>query len=189
MPLARKLTAPISTSASSDLSGRPFKIEVPILEVPDFDPCDIRAPCQGPFPPEIFALYLHNITLRLRLVLGRHTKNDAPYDKFAATGDARLYRAEFKYSSQAGQAMLVRLPPLDCGVSRLKFAQSAHFNSNSHVPFIVGGVQYGVFKTAGCLSESFLNVFNAGPQSPRVPANSLAAGIRTGSHWQLLCST
>lgn len=63
-------------------------------------------------------------------------------------------------------------------IAQLQFAQSAEFNSKSLVPYTVGGVQYGVFKTADNLS--FLNVFNAGHEVPAYqPALALQAFIQT----------
>ena len=72
-------------------------------------------------------------------------------------------------------------------VSRLKFAQSANFNSKCLEPYTVSGVQYGVFKTAGNLS--FLNVFKAGHGvSAYQPVLSLQAFMQTLGR-RPLCST
>ena len=55
------------------------------------------------------------------------------------------------------------------------------------MPYTVGGVQYGVFKTAGKLS--FLNVFNAGHAVPAYqPILSLQAFVQTLSQQQLSCT-
>jgi hypothetical protein len=63
-------------------------------------------------------------------------------------------------------------------ISQLEFAHSTDFNSKSLVPYTVGGIQYGVFKTAGKLS--FLNVFNAGHEVPAYqPVLSLQAFMQT----------
>ena len=76
---------------------------------------------------------------------------------------------------------------LQAVISQLKFAQSAHFNSKSLVPYTVNGVQYGVFKTASNLS--FLNVFKAGHEVPAYqPVLSLQAFMQTLSQ-RPLCST
>ena len=53
---------------------------------------------------------------------------------------------------------------MEAAISQLNFPQSAAFNSMSLVPYTVGGVEYGVFKTAGSLS--FLRVSNAGLKVP-----------------------
>ena len=125
---------------------------------------------------------------------------------------AQWYRAAFKFSS--GQVMLVGTLSFDyfvrsmlmfffllsthadwiCNtagvqavVANIQFAESAHFNSASLVPYTVNGVQYGTFKTAGKLS--FLNVFKAGHEIPAYqPIVALQAFIQTISQ-QPLSST
>ena len=72
-------------------------------------------------------------------------------------------------------------------ISQLQFSQSSAFNSRSLVPYTVGGVQYGVFKTAGKLS--FLNVFNSGHQVPAYqPVLSLQVFVQTLSQQPLSCT-
>ena len=63
-------------------------------------------------------------------------------------------------------------------IAQLQFTQSAEFNSKSLVPYTVGGVQYGEFKTAD--NFSFLNVFKAGHEVPAYqPALALQAFMQT----------
>jgi carboxypeptidase C (cathepsin A) len=63
-------------------------------------------------------------------------------------------------------------------LTQLTFPESTTFNSKSLVPYTVGGVQYGTFKTAGKLS--FLNVFGAGHEVPAYqPVVSLQAFTQT----------
>ena len=72
-------------------------------------------------------------------------------------------------------------------LSQVQFAQSAEFNSKPLIPYTIGGVQYGVFKTAGTLS--FLNVFESGHQLPAYqPFLSLQAFMQIMSQQPLSSS-
>ncbi|KAH9169517.1 hypothetical protein EDB89DRAFT_2231230 [Lactarius sanguifluus] len=121
---------------------------------------DLRASSQDRFPPRPTSLTFRTPLSSLRSVLNTYTKEcpDAPYDKFAATGGARSYSAAFKYSYASGRVTLTGITTagVQAVISQL------------------GGVQYGVFKTAGNLS--FLKVST---QATKYQPNSLAAGIRT----------
>ena len=76
---------------------------------------------------------------------------------------------------------------VQAAISQLHFPQSSEFNSRPLVPYTVGGVQYGVFKTAG--KVSFLNVFNAGHHVPAYqPILSLQAFVQTISQQPLSCT-
>ncbi|KAI9447571.1 carboxypeptidase S1 [Lactarius indigo] len=175
------------------------KIEAPIIEGPDFDVYDLRAPSKDPFPPETYVLYLHNVTLQAQIGARQTYQEcpDAPYYKFAATGDdARTFLSTLSTVIQSGIQVLIWVGDADwiCNtggvqavISQLQFAQSREFNSKVLVPYTVRGVEYGVFKTAGNLS--FLNVFKAGHKVPAYqPAVSLQAFVQTLSQ-QLLHST
>ncbi|KAI9457975.1 carboxypeptidase-like protein S1 [Lactarius psammicola] len=175
------------------------EIAAPIIEGADFDVYDLRAPSKDPFPPETYVSYLQNATIQSKIGAQQVYQecSDAVYSKFAATGDdARTFLSTLNTVIQSGIQVLIWEGDADwdCNtagvqavISQLQFSQSAEFNSKSLVPYTVGGVQYGVFKTVRNLS--FLNVFNAGHKVPAYqPVVSLQAFIQTLSQ-QPLCST
>ncbi|KAH8980275.1 carboxypeptidase S1 [Lactarius akahatsu] len=93
---------------------------------------------------------------------------DAPYDKFAATGDGKKaahvqLSAHPSHTPDAHTFLSTLSTFIQCGIQVLIWAGEADRDCNtagSLALYTLGGVQYGVFETAGNLS--FLNVFNAG---------------------------
>ena len=64
-------------------------IEGPLSEVADFDVYDIREPSKDPYPPETYVDYLQSSSV-MSAIGAKSTYTecpDAPYEKFANTGD------------------------------------------------------------------------------------------------------
>jgi len=68
-------------------------IEGPLSSVADFDVYDIRAPSNDPNPPETYVTYLQSAAV-VKAIGAKSTYGecpDAPYNKFANTGDGSLF--------------------------------------------------------------------------------------------------
>ena len=65
-------------------------IEGPISEG-NFDVYDLRAPSNDPFPPETYVSYLQQSSIQTKIGAQQLYQEcpDAPYEKFASTGDGR----------------------------------------------------------------------------------------------------
>lgn len=66
-------------------------IEGPLSSVSDFDVYDIREPSNDPYPPETYVTYLQTASV-VAAIGAKSTYQecpDAPYNKFAATGDGK----------------------------------------------------------------------------------------------------
>jgi carboxypeptidase C (cathepsin A) len=68
-------------------------IEGPISESGNFDVYDIREPSNDPYPPETYVTYLQSSSV-VKAIGAKSTYQecpDAPYNKFAKTGDGKLF--------------------------------------------------------------------------------------------------
>jgi carboxypeptidase C (cathepsin A) len=70
-------------------------IEGPLSQVADFDVYDIREPSADPYPPETYVSYLQSSAV-MSAIGAKSTYAecpDAPYEKFAATGDGSPFHS------------------------------------------------------------------------------------------------
>ncbi|KAF5714046.1 carboxypeptidase D [Fusarium mundagurra] len=164
-------------------------IEAPLEKLADFDPYDIRAPGNDPFPPETYNNYL--TTPSVKKAIGAQTDyqecGDESYDKFIKSGDrgrsflptlSKVIDSKIQVLIWAGDADWI------CNwmgnYRALNSIAPQSFVSAPLKPFTVVGKEYGEFKTSGNLS--WLRVYGAGHEVPAYkPEAALAAFIATMS--------
>ncbi|KAF8273258.1 putative carboxypeptidase S1 [Lactarius quietus] len=158
-------------------------ITAPISE--NFDIYDI-VQTDYAFPPATYVNYLQDSEIQARI--GAHFINSGDY--------ARSFLAVLSDVVQSGLQVLLMAGDRDwiCNtdgvqavIAEMEFDQSTELNSAPLIPYTVGGVQYGTYKTAG--NFTFVNVFEAGHQVPSYqPAFALQAFTQTINQ-QTLSST
>ncbi|KAA8568289.1 hypothetical protein EYC84_007325 [Monilinia fructicola] len=156
----------------------------------NFDVYDIREPSNDPYPPETYATYLQSAAV-VKAIGAKSTYQecpDAPYEKFAATGDdSRSFLSTLSSVVQSGIQVLIWAGDADfiCNwfgglatANAITYPSSAAFNAAAVANYTVNGVAGGTFKTAGNLS--WLRVFGAGHEVPYYsPALALQAFKQT----------
>ncbi|RAK79377.1 putative carboxypeptidase S1 [Aspergillus fijiensis CBS 313.89] len=151
-------------------------IDDPIMESGDWDVYDVREPSDDPYPPETYYYYLNNAAVQ-RAIGARQNYSecpDAPYYKFAATGDGtRSFLATLSDVVQTGINVLLWAGDADwiCnwiggfGVANaVEFAGQMAFQNKTLQPYKVNGTEKGTFKTVG--NFTFLRVYEAGHEVP-----------------------
>lgn len=147
-------------------------IENPLYSSADFDPYDIRSGSNDPEPPANYVKYLQTSSV-VKAIGAKSTFQecpDAPYNKFAATGDSpRSFLDELSDVVSANVTTLIWAGDADwiCNwygvfdvVNSVTYSGSAAFKAKALSPYKVNGKEGGTFKTEGNLS--FLRVYAAG---------------------------
>ncbi|KAF7910027.1 uncharacterized protein EAF01_003745 [Botrytis porri] len=193
LPLLKECTSTTGTnSACVNADNVCYNdIEGP-LSSGNFDVYDIREPSNDPYPPENYATYLQSAAV-VKAIGAKSTYTecpDAPYEKFAATGDdSRSFLPTLSTVVQSGIQVLIWAGDADwiCNwfgglatANAITYASSAAFNAAAVANYNVNGVAGGTFKTVGNLS--WLRVFGAGHEVPYyTPALALQAFKQTMS--------
>ncbi|RDW89147.1 hypothetical protein BP6252_01179 [Coleophoma cylindrospora] len=165
-------------------------IEGPLSSISDFDVYDIREPSNDPYPPETYVSYLQSSAV-VAAIGAKSTYQecpDAPYEKFAATGDnPRSLLSTLSTVVQSGITTLIWAGDADwicnwfgglASANAITYSGSTAFNAKAVTNYTVNGVAGGTFKSVGNLS--WLRVFGAGHEVPYYqPALALQAFKQT----------
>ncbi|KAF2734505.1 putative carboxypeptidase S1 [Polyplosphaeria fusca] len=151
-------------------------IEGPLTNSGDFDVYDIRAPSNDPEPPQNYVKYLTTASV-VKAIGAKSTYQecpDAPYNKFASTGDGpRSFLDELSSVVSTNLTTIVWAGDADwiCNwfgnlavANVVDYPGNAAFASKALAPYKVNGKEGGQFKTEGNLS--FLRVYAAGHEVP-----------------------
>ena len=150
-------------------------IEGPISEG-NFDVYDVRAPSNDPNPPETYVTYLQSTAVQNAIGAKQKYQEcpDAPYEKFANTGDdSRSFLATLGQVVQSGIQVVIWAGDADwiCNyeggfnvVNAISWSQQATFAKTALKSYTVNGAAGGLFKTLGNLS--WLQVYAAGHEVP-----------------------
>ncbi|KAK0512578.1 hypothetical protein JMJ35_004595 [Cladonia borealis] len=142
----------------------------------DFDVYDIREPSNDPYPPETYSTYLlqPSVTSAIGAKATYTECPDAPYEKFASTGDdSRSFLSQLSTVIQSGIQVVVWAGDADwicnwfgglAAANAVTYAGSSAFNAAPLEPYTVNGTEGGTFKTVD--NFSFLRVFGAGHEVP-----------------------
>ncbi|KAI9730445.1 MAG: hypothetical protein M1818_008140 [Claussenomyces sp. TS43310] len=151
-------------------------IEGPLSETADFDVYDIREPSNDPYPPATYSSYLAKASVTKAIgAKATYTEcPDAPYNKFATTGDnSRSFLSELSAVVKSGVQTLIWAGDADwicnwfggqAAAEAINFSGQPTFKAAALAPYNVNGTQGGTFKTQDNLS--FLRVFGAGHEVP-----------------------
>ena len=151
-------------------------IEGPISNSGNFDVYDVRAPATDPNPPETYVAYLQSAAV-VKAIGAKSTYAecpDAPYNKFAATGDdSRSFLATLSAVVDTGLTTLIWAGDADwicnwygglSSANAISYSGHTAFAAAALAPYTVAGTQTGTFKSVANLS--FLRVFAAGHEVP-----------------------
>ncbi|KAF1994320.1 putative carboxypeptidase S1 [Amniculicola lignicola CBS 123094] len=165
-------------------------IEGPLANIADFNVYDVRARSNDPEPPQNYVTYLTNAAV-VKAIGAQSTYQEcpnAPYNKFAATGDnPRSFMNQLSAVVASGVTTLIWAGDADwicnwVGVAdvadAISYPGQAAFTAKALAPYKVNGVEGGTFKTQGNLS--FLKVYEAGHEVMYYqPALSLQVFVQT----------
>ncbi|KAF2258268.1 putative carboxypeptidase S1 [Lojkania enalia] len=165
-------------------------IEGPISSTGNWDVYDIRAPSNDPEPPANYVAYLRQSAVT-RAIGAQSTYQEcpnAPYNKFASTGDnPRSFLSQLSEVVASGVTTLIWAGDADwiCNwfgvldvANAIKYPSQAAFTTKTLTSYKVNGKEGGSFKTEGNLS--FLRVYEAGHEIMYYqPELSLQAFIQT----------
>ncbi|MCJ1452027.1 hypothetical protein MMC28_002367 [Mycoblastus sanguinarius] len=142
----------------------------------DFDVYDIREPSNDPYPPAQYSSYLlePSVTSAIGAKATYTECPDAPYEKFASTGDdSRSFLPELSSVVQSGVQTVVWAGDADwiCNwfggldaANAVTYSGTSAFNAAPLESYTVSGTAGGTFKTVD--NFSFLRVFGAGHEVP-----------------------
>ena len=161
----------------------------------DFDVYDVREPSADPYPPETYSSYLlqPSVTSAIGAKATYTECPNAPYNKFAATGDgkpspprpstthpltlplsdSRSFLTQLSSVVQSGIQVVVWAGDADwicnwfgglAAANAVTYSGTSAFNAAPLNTYTVSGTQGGTFKTVG--NFNFLRVFGAGHEVP-----------------------
>ncbi|ORY70308.1 carboxypeptidase S1 [Pseudomassariella vexata] len=151
-------------------------VDTVIYDSADFGTYDIRVSANTTDPPETYVDYLQrpDVMKAIGAQVTYAECPDAPYYKFAATGDdARSFLETLTKVVQTGISVLLWAGDADfiCNwignyqvAEAVVYSAQSNFTAAEMVPYTVNGTEKGLFKTADNLS--FLKVYEAGHEVP-----------------------
>ena len=174
-------------------------IEGPLSQTADFDVYDIRAPSNDPNPPETYATYLTRSDV-VKAIGAQSTYQEcpnAPYQKFAATGDnSRSFLSQLSDVVKSGVTTVVWAGDADwicnwfgglAAANAVAYAGQAAFQAKALASYTVNGAAAGTFKTVN--NFSFLRVFGAGHEVPFYTPQAALQVFKQTMQGQALAST
>ncbi|KAL8949071.1 MAG: hypothetical protein Q9222_004796 [Ikaeria aurantiellina] len=175
-------------------------IEGPLSQSADFDVYDIRAPSKDPNPPETYVNYLKSsaVTKAIGAQSTYQECPNAPYQKFASTGDnSRSFLTQLSDVVQTGAVQtVVWAGDADwicnwfgnqAAAEAVTYSGQSDFKAKALESYNVGGKQAGTFKSVGKLS--FARVFGAGHEVPFYQPEAALQVFRQTMQGRALSST
>ena len=185
-PLLAKCTATTGANSACENADNTCydDIEGPLSATPanggvalyDFDVYDIREPSNDPYPPAAYSSYLlqPSVTSAIGAKATYTECPNAPYNKFAATGDdARNFLPTLSAVVQSGIRVVLWAGDADwicnwfgglASANAVSYAGASAFAAAPLAPYTVNGTEGGTFKSVG--NFGFLRVFGAGHEVP-----------------------
>ena len=179
LPALQKCTSISSTSQNSACESADNTcygdIEGPISNA-NFDVYDVRAPSNDPNPPETYATYLKSsaVTKAIGAQSTYQECANAPYNKFAATGDdSRSFLSTLSTVISSGLNTVIWAGDADwiCNyqggfnvANSLSWASQSKFVGTALKSYTVNGNASGLFKSVANLN--WLQVYQAGHEVP-----------------------